>query len=339
MIGFEAGSRVPRSLVAGLVALMLAGCASAGHTPTEQAAQSASTWHEDALAIAAGADSQARAAAIEARLAALHIPVARQPFTSRTGPGVNFIAALPDTRDLPVLLIGAHYDRVAVGQGAVDNASGCATVLALGAAFVRSPLEHHRVVLAFWDQEELGLLGSKAYVEAIAAGAEPGAVLYLNFDVFGYGDTIWGMVPDDDAVFGAAMKQAGTASGVATSIGLMYPPTDHLAFLAGKQRAVSLSLLGGDEIPGILEGFAGRRPAVMPKVLELIHTAGDVPAELDPGAVERAVPVVIDGLRRWDTKVEVPSGAVPAIGRSRGRGASSVRSRSVHASSMMIMPV
>lgn len=297
MDGFETRLRVGW---VGLAAILFAACATAQATPESGRSAGASTWHADALAVTAGADSAGRAAAIEARLAALQIPVTRKPYTSRAGPGVNLIAALPDERDLPMLLIGAHYDRVGVGQGAVDNASGCATVLALGAAFLKEPLEHHRVVLAFWDQEELGLLGSVAWVEAIIAGSEKGAMLYLNFDVFGYGDTIWGMVPEEDAVFGAAMKQAGAAMGVATSIGLAYPPTDHLAFLGGKQRAVSLSLVGGDEIPHILEVFAGRKPAVTPKVMELIHTAGDQPVELDAGAVERAIPVVVSGVRRWD---------------------------------------
>ena len=289
----KTGSPDPRGWV--LVGVLLSGCAATAVRDEQAIADNRASWHADALSVAAGSDSAGRADAIVGRLEVLGLAVQRQPFTSPAGPGVNLIAALPDVRDLPVLMIGAHYDRVALGQGAVDNASGCATVLALGAAFLRQPLAHHRVVLAFWDQEELGLLGSKAYVAGHAAPA-----LYLNFDVFGYGDTIWGMVPTSDARFGEALGDAGEAGKVATSIGLAYPPSDHLAFLEGKRRAVSLSLVGGAEIPHILEAFAGRRPTVMPRVMELIHTAHDLPSELDPIAVARALPVVVEGVRRWD---------------------------------------
>ncbi len=299
-----------RSLVIALV-LSTTACASAPPRSEGPAWQSGSTWHADTLAIAAGTSNQARREAIEARLSALGISFEQQAFQSQHGQGINVLAALPDTRRLPVLLIGAHYDRVAVGQGAVDNASGCATVLDLAAALLRRPLAHHRVVIAFWDQEELGLLGSKAFVKHSADPNGSAArsftqdlaaplALYLNFDVFGYGDTIWGMVPEGQAGFGDAMRAASSAAGARAELGQAYPPTDHQAFLAAGLPAVSLSLVGGDEIPHILEGFAGRRPAVLPKVLDIIHSPGDLPVALDAPAVVQALPIVLAGVRGWD---------------------------------------
>lgn len=92
----------------------------------------------------------------------------------------------------PLLLLGAHADRVDVGEGAVDNASGVAAVLALAERFRERPLQGHRVAVAFWDLEERGLLGARDYV---ANGGEQPA-LYVNFDVFGWGDTLWVMAPE-----------------------------------------------------------------------------------------------------------------------------------------------
>lgn len=298
-----------RSLI--LVFLTTA-CASAPAVSDGPAWESGSTWHADVLAIAAGAANQSRREAVEARLSALGISFELQPFQSRHGPGVNVVAALPDTRRLPVLLIGAHYDRVEPGQGAVDNASGCATVIDLAASLMRRPLASHRVVIAFWDQEELGLLGSKAFVRnsadpnggparSFTTDLQAPLALYLNFDVFGYGDTVWGMVPDGQERFAEAISGAATAAGVAAVLGQAYPPTDHQAFLAAGLPAVSLSLVGGAEIPHILEGFAGRQPTVMPKVLDIIHTPRDLPAELDAPAVVRALPIVLAGVRGWDS--------------------------------------
>lgn len=280
-----------------IVAVALTACASAPPAPTAPPPHHiGDTWHHDALAIAAGDDVRARGTAIEARLSAAGIPFQRQVLP---GPGreiVNIVAAPPDTRDLPVLLIGAHYDRVDAGRGAVDNASGCAAVLELGAALADAPLAHHRVMLAFWDLEEVGLEGSKAFL----AATPPETELYLNFDVFGYGDTLWGMVPNAEAGFGAAMRAAGVAANLPTDLGETYPPSDHLAFLKVGRRAVSLSLVGGDEIPGILAAFRGAMPDPLPRTMRVLHSVHDVPAELEPERVTRALKVVLDGLRRWD---------------------------------------
>lgn len=78
-----------------------------------------------------------------------------------------------------VIVIGAHYDHVGYGtarnsygptgyihNGADDNASGVAGLLAIATAFCKLPTPPKRsVAFAFWDGEEAGLLGSKYWVE------------------------------------------------------------------------------------------------------------------------------------------------------------------------------
>ncbi len=71
-----------------------------------------------------------------------------------------------------VLVVSAHYDHVGTrnGQiynGADDNASGTAAVLAMAAHFKAHP-PAHSVLFALWDAEEVGLLGARAFVDAPA---------------------------------------------------------------------------------------------------------------------------------------------------------------------------
>jgi hypothetical protein len=65
-----------------------------------------------------------------------------------------------------VVIVGAHYDSVEGSPGADDNASGVAGVIELACLFSQS---NHAATLrfAFFDAEEQGLLGSRAYVKHI----------------------------------------------------------------------------------------------------------------------------------------------------------------------------
>ncbi len=101
------------------------------------------------------------------------------------------------------VLIGAHYDHIGYGEvgslarkgeegqihnGADDNASGTSTVLELAAALgelKRTGSTFRRdIVFCLWSGEELGIIGSSAFV------AQPPIALdkmsaYLNFDMVG----------------------------------------------------------------------------------------------------------------------------------------------------------
>jgi Zn-dependent M28 family amino/carboxypeptidase len=67
-----------------------------------------------------------------------------------------------------VIVVSAHFDHVAprngqIYNGADDNASGTATLLQLAAHFRRNA-PRHTLVFAFFDAEEMGLLGARAFV-------------------------------------------------------------------------------------------------------------------------------------------------------------------------------
>ena len=117
--------------------------------------------------------------------------------------GHNVIGYLPPTTGAelpkPYVVLGAHYDHLGHGRGgdslargdeagqihngADDNASGVAAVLAAGAGLAGA--ERGRgVVLALWSGEELGLLGSADFVEQAPVPMDRIAA-YLNFDMVG----------------------------------------------------------------------------------------------------------------------------------------------------------
>lgn len=104
------------------------------------------------------------------------------------GTGVNVIGVLPGTK-LPDerVVISAHYDSVANCPGADDNGTGVAGTLE--AARVLSKQPHARtLVVACWDEEERGLIGSTAYVTRAKAAGDA-IVLALVFEMIGYRST------------------------------------------------------------------------------------------------------------------------------------------------------
>lgn len=83
--------------------------------------------------------------------------------------GVNVLGYLRGSEDPErVIVVSAHYDHVGVRNGEIyngadDNASGTAGVLALAAYFKAHP-PRHSMLFAFFDAEEMGLLGARALV-------------------------------------------------------------------------------------------------------------------------------------------------------------------------------
>lgn len=83
-----------------------------------------------------------------------------QPFPQ----GVNIFAEHQGTDPKAgAILVGAHYDTVAISPGADDNATGVAVLLEIARLFASRPTPR-TLQLLFFDKEEAGLLGSKAFV-------------------------------------------------------------------------------------------------------------------------------------------------------------------------------
>ena len=102
------------------------------------------------------------------------------PFTfeqrrsKKTKNGVNILSKIKGS-DYPnsYMIISAHYDHVGIGKavkndsiynGADDNASGVASLFQMLTYYKTNPPKHS-IIFAFWDAEEMGLQGAKAFIK------------------------------------------------------------------------------------------------------------------------------------------------------------------------------
>lgn len=78
----------------------------------------------------------------------------------------NIIAQTKTGSPTDVVMAGS----VAEGPGINDNGSGVAAILETAVQLGNSPPVHNAVRFAFWGAEELGLIGSRNYVESLNFG-------------------------------------------------------------------------------------------------------------------------------------------------------------------------
>ena len=94
------------------------------------------------------------------------------------GTGVNVLGTRPGRDEgAAQVVVSAHYDHIAGCDGADDNASGVAALLEIARVLSETAVER-TLVIGCWDEEERGLLGSRAYSERAKARAELVAAAY-----------------------------------------------------------------------------------------------------------------------------------------------------------------
>lgn len=296
---------MPKRSLQILIYVSFAAGIAAAQAPASAPAYSAADYASHIKRITAGKASSERGAAIRSELAKLNIRVATTGFVqkNRAGTlieGTNIFGEVPSSDAKRTVMIGAHLDRVAVGTGAVDNASGSAAVIELVRAFAARPMKNVRLIGAFWDKEEAGLIGSRTHVESAKEKGLPD--VYINFDVFGYGDTLWLWTPDSEGEFVKAISATATAAKFPLRSGPQYPPSDHLSFNVPGVASYSFSLVSGAEIDAMLKLLSGTQlaRADFPKVLQTIHTPEDTADKIDAAAVTKALPIIEAAIRELD---------------------------------------
>ncbi len=88
------------------------------------------------------------------------------------GSGQNVYAELRASEPSPsaqTVILGAHFDTVAVSPGANDNATGVAAVLAVARYLGSLGCRTRNVLFVLFDQEESGLVGSQAFARKLKA--------------------------------------------------------------------------------------------------------------------------------------------------------------------------
>jgi Zn-dependent M28 family amino/carboxypeptidase len=243
--------------------------------------------------------NEARTAVVVAQLRAAGFEPVVETFTGgnpRTGEmeGRNVVVTIGDgPREI---LLTAHYDAVklrdgTMSHGVVDNAASVVGVIE-AAKILRGMALNHRIRVILFDQEELGLIGARKWIEAHGLGDVAAVV---NSDVAGYGDTMmYGQNNGAQSAFVTRAVQAVCAERALQCVGYPeYPPSDDRAFSAAGAPVVSLGFqdevgahqmwlaFNGGEANGLAEGF-------VPRVFQLIHSAEDTMEQVDPATVALA---------------------------------------------------
>jgi aminopeptidase S len=155
---------------------------------------------------------------VKAKLDAAGYTSTIQQFTSSGRTGYNLIADWPGGDTNQVVMAGSHLDSVSSGPGINDNGSGSAAVLETALAVSRAglqPTKHLR--FAWWGAEELGLVGSRYYVNNLSSTNRAKISGYLNFDMIGSPNPGY-FVYDDDPAIEKTFKDYYAGLGIATEI-------------------------------------------------------------------------------------------------------------------------
>lgn len=298
--------------------VVILGMALAGLAP-------AALWSQtgvDPDIVALAADSNpGRRAALEAILSNLGVTYETEAFTitprasyPRTE-GANLIVTLGTGPG--DIVLGAHYDAVwlsegVLSRGAVDNGASI-LILARLAERLAGVRLRHRVRIVFFDMEEIGLEGSRAYVNAYG----PQTRVAVNLDVNGYGDTILygpSAAPGNAALYDL-MRQHCLEDGIPCVEFPRYPSSDHLSFQRAGIPNISLSILPESEAEDLLlyenppQGDenppqGGRGRGSVPRVLAMIHSPADTPDQVEPSALELGVRSLEAFLRLLDRTLD-----------------------------------
>jgi hypothetical protein len=194
--------------------------------------------------------------------AAAQLGAAGHTVTTQPVPGVggrchNVIADRPGSGPAPrdVVLVTAHLDSVnrlgphAPAQGADDNASGSAGVLAVARALAGSEaLLDLRLVL--FGGEEQGLFGSRRYVEELPGAERARIRVVVNMDMIaGLNVPARGVLLEGAAVsrdvFDALARASATYTGLGVSVSTSPANSDHVPFIDVGIPAV-LTIEGAD---------------------------------------------------------------------------------------------
>jgi hypothetical protein len=238
------------------------------------------------------------------------IPFEVQRFEESKGEGHNLVATFgTGGREI---VVGAHYDAVklkdgSLSQGMVDDGAGVIALLRLAGALRGRPLRH-RVRVVFFDQEEIGLLGSKAFV----AARRPAEVAAdVNFDIDAYGDTLLfgGGKGEANAPLDRALQRVCAARRLSCLEFPTFPAGDDRSFNAAGIPNVSIGflpaveshqlwlMLNGGPASGLKEGF-------MPDVLNHMHAPGDNLESVDPATLDRASGLLLDLVLELDATLD-----------------------------------
>lgn len=253
-----------------------------------------------------------RLAVLKAQMEAAGLAYAVEAFDgNRPAParGYNVTARFGPETGREILLV-AHYDAVVLPNGKlvdglVDNA---ASVVAMIEATKRvAGRTKHPVRILLTDQEELGLVGAKAW---IAAHGVANLAAIIVGDVNANGETLmYGLNNGSQSAF---MTKAARDLCVARAMSCLdfpqYPPSDDVAFVQAGAPTISIGHQPKREALK-LQQFLLNPPkthadmANAPQILSVIHTPDDTLSMVEPGTLAQMADFVVALVMKLDSEL------------------------------------
>jgi hypothetical protein len=197
-----------------------------------------------------GARRAATADYLEATLNGVGLAATRHAY----GTGTNVYAELPgDGTVAGRIVLGAHYDSVSGSPGANDNATGVALVMAVARYLRDVECRRRGVIVVFFDQEEVGLVGSAAFAQKLVDDGTNVAAVH-TVDQMGWDDDGDRAIELERADTGLYQQYAAGKQGGGFSMALtptQTGSTDHVSFRDKGFDAVGITeeYVSGDTTP------------------------------------------------------------------------------------------
>ncbi|MFI5732104.1 M28 family metallopeptidase [Kribbella sp. NPDC051587] len=230
---------------------------------------------------------------VKAKLDAAGFTTTLQSFSTSAGTSYNVIAEWPFGDANHVVMTGSHLDSVSAGPGINDNGSGSAGVLETALTYAASgQTPKNRLRFGFWGAEELGLLGSKYYVNNLPAAERDKIELYMNFDMIASPNPGY-FIYDDNAAGNEArdeLKSYFTGKNVQTEYIDVQGRSDHAAFRSlGLPTAGTFS--GAEEIKTSAQAtkWGGQANVAFDKCY---HRSCDTNTNLDLTSLDRQIDAI-----------------------------------------------
>jgi len=121
----------------------------------------------------------------------------------------------------------------------------------------------------------------------------------LNFDIFGYGETLFVTPSKADGPLLNSLKQAATEFGfpVRSLPMAQYPSSDHRSMASAGIETLGVTLIDGSEIDGVTTPGS-----VPPRILSLIHTDADTMDQIREQDMAKAIPVLERAIHLVDSR-------------------------------------
>ncbi len=221
------------------------------------------------------------------------------------------IVALP-SNGRAVIGISSHYDTVLQTAGANDNASSVAVCLGILEKLKQYQFKNFEVIVLFFDEEEVGLKGSKAFVNTYGIDNFLGL---LNLEMLGQGNqfALWSLNNQSYSPLIEAFEKvafdAGTTSNRFDKI--VTNSADHLSFRkAGLKNAFSITCISEKELEVAYKYYKAQEMNVSLSVLKEImqqaplfqhyHQMSDLSIHLDEKSLQLSLETIWKTLLYFD---------------------------------------